>query len=357
MCSIAKDGRYLADVVVDAVALCKAASDRLSQRTGPGRPESFERWQVAALIVIAILRGCRSKSSQWRYLAGHGPMLIRVVGLALQLRQMPSRATYMRRYAAAYLVFESAIELGGRNALIHHVGDARIVVADKSMIAARGPVRPPERVKWLLKGVDYQAGWGKSAHDGWVWGYSYEVVVSAGKNGLILPLLASVGTADTSEFRSFASKILHLPKSTRFVLGDGGYDGNELAEQVEYTARGKRTGRRFITPLRCRGGQPAVGLKKRKGRREQLRQHRVLRDRFGRSVRGRRVYKRRSSSVEPFNQWFKDRFDLQDRVWHRGLNNNRTSILASIFIYQRLQHYNFTQGHRDGAIQWILDAL
>jgi hypothetical protein len=357
MCRAAKDGRHLANLVVDAAALCKAASERLSSRTGPGRPETFERWQIAVLIFIAILRGRKSKSSQWRYLSEHARMLLHMIGSVLKVEQMPSRATYMRRYSAAYLVFELAIELGGRKSVMHHVCDARVVVADKSMIAARGRVRPPKRIKQVWKGVDYEAGWGKSAHDGWVWGYSYEVVVSAGRSGLILPLLASVGPADTSEFRSFKPKIAHLPKSTQFVLGDGGYDGNELAEVVEYTKRGKKTGRRFLTPLRSRGGQPAVGFKKRKGRRERLRQHRVLRDRFRRSVRGRRLYKRRSSSVEPFNQWFKDRFDLQDRVWHRRLNNNRTSILAAIFIYQRLQHYNFTQGRRDGTIQWILDAL
>jgi hypothetical protein len=354
MCPTAKDGRHLANLVVDAAALCKAADQLLPTRTGPGRPESFEQWQLALLIFIAILRRRKSISSQWRYLSGHARMLMRAFGSTWQLTTFPSRATYMRRYKRAHLIYERAIELGGRRALRDHVGDARVVVADKSMIAARGKV--PSR-SGDIRATDDQAGWGKSAHDGWVWGYSYEVVVCAGHHGLILPLLASASTANTSEHRSFAPKIAHLPHSTRYVLGDGGYDGNELAEAIEYTPDGQRTGRRFITPMIARGGKPAVGQTRHKGRRERLRQHRIARDRFRRSTRGSRIYKRRFRSVEPFNQWLKSRFDLEEHVWHCGLNNNRTSLLASIFIYQCLQRYNFTQGNRNGQVQWILDAL
>jgi hypothetical protein len=39
-------------------------------------------------------------------------------------------------------------------------------------------------------GVDEQASWGYSPHHGWVYGYSYEVLVSATPGGLIFPLLA-----------------------------------------------------------------------------------------------------------------------------------------------------------------------
>lgn len=358
MCRTAKDGRHLANLVVDAAALCKAAQDRLPIRTGPGRPETFEQWQIAVLIFVAILRGRKSKSSQWRFLQEHSALLLDELGSILRLAALPSRATYMRRYPQAYHIYELAIELGGRQSLIHHVSDARVVAADKSMIAARGRARPWHLKEQSPKAVDLEAGWGKSAHDGWVWGYSYEVVVCAGKHERILPLLASAAPANTSEHRSFAQKIPHLPPSTRYVLADKGYDGNELAEAIEYNKRGKPTGRHFVTPLMARGGNPSsVGKMKGKGRRERLRQHRILRETFFNSIKGRRLYKRRLCSVEPFNQWLKERFELEHRVWHRGLANNRTMLLAAIFIYQSLQRYNAAQGHRDGAIQWILDAL
>jgi hypothetical protein len=61
--------------------------------------------------------------------------------------------------------------------------------------------------------------------------------------------------------------------------------------------------------------------------------------------------------VEPFNSWFKELFDLEQKVWHRGLDNNRTQVLAALFSYQLLVRYNHRCGKKNGCIRWILDAL
>ena len=61
--------------------------------------------------------------------------------------------------------------------------------------------------------------------------------------------------------------------------------------------------------------------------------------------------------MEPFHEWFKNSFELADRVWHRGLQNNQTQLLASLFAYQLLLRYNHRCGHRNGQVQWILDTL
>src|SRR5687768_4836558 len=208
MCRTATDGRHLANLVVDAAALCKAAQGHLILRTaGPGRPETFEQWQIAVLIFIAIARGRKSKSSQYRFLKERESLLLHDDEFAstLELATFPSRATYMRRYPKVYPLYEKAIELGGRRAIEQRICDARTVSADKSMIAARGR-KPSKRVVVVVRVrgvVDTEAGWGRSAHDGWVWGYSYEVVVCSPKNGLVLPLLASAATNASSEHRTF----------------------------------------------------------------------------------------------------------------------------------------------------------
>jgi hypothetical protein len=353
MCRFAKDGRHLANLVGEAAAVCRAADRSLPKYQGPGRPPVYQQWQIAVLIFIAIVHRCKGKSSQHRWLSQHSQMLAPLLKL-LQLKQLPSRATYFRAYRRAYRLYEQAIKRGGRRALQEHVADADVIVLDKSLIAARGPA--PSRYK-KRKGIDPEAGWCKSVHDGWVWGFGYEVAVSAGKNGQVVPLLASADRANCSEHRSGLAKVQHLPASTRYVLCDGGYDSNALAEAIEFTAKGKRTGRRLLCPLQSRGGCPQVGRMRRKGRRERLRQHRLQRLKFMQSVRGKRLFKKRSQSVEPFNQWFKHQFDLHEHVWHRGLDNNRTMLLAAIFSYQLLQRYNWACGHRDGQIQWILDGL
>lgn len=349
----AKDGRHLADLVQMAIPLCKAAQAEVIRR-GPGRPPVYEEWQIALLIFVAILQRRKSKSSQWNFLSQHQPLLMKL----LQLECFPTRSTYFERYQRAWQIYEKAGELQGKKALQEHVTSAKVIAADKSLIAARGP-------RWSLwnrkqqqrpRGVDAAAGWGYSGCRKWVYGYSYEVVVCATEKQIVFPLLASVDVASVSEKTSFLHKIPLLPPSVRYSLQDKGYDSNRMAEAFEYS-RGRRRGRRYVCPPHSRFGKPAVGQSVRKGRREQSRLRRVARYRFYCSKRGRSLYRRRKQTVEPFNQWFKNLFELNERAWHRGLENNRTMILAAIFAYQLLVRYSFRRGRRDGQIQWILDGL
>ncbi len=117
----------------------------------------------------------------------------------------------------------------GRKALAEGVDASRSVAVDKSLIKAHGSQwhtkdRKANRIPRGLRGVDRDSTWGFSKHHGWVvQGYSYEVVVPAGK-GTVLPLPASADTASTSEHVSFGPKIGLLPKSARYVPADSGYD-------------------------------------------------------------------------------------------------------------------------------------
>jgi len=350
----AKDGRHLADLVQLAIPLCQAAQ-KCCSRAGPGRPPDYEEWQIAVLIFVAVLNRRKSKSSQWRFLCQHQQALLK----SLELPRLPARSTYFERHQRAWPLFQKAIELQGKKALQEHVTCARVVAADKSLIAAKGPPwHQGQRKKGKRsRGTDIAAGWGYSPHDDWVWGYAYEVVVSATRKHVVFPLLASADRGCCSEQRSFVQKIPRLPRSVRHVLLDSGYDSNELAEDVEYLPSGKLTGRRCVCPLHSHFGKPAVGQTVRKGKRERARLRRARRDRFYHNKRGRSLYARRKKTVEPFNQWFKHLFELEDRVWHRGLQNNRTMILAAIFCYQLLVRYAFRKGRRDGQIEWILDGL
>ena len=50
-------------------------------------------------------------------------------------------------------------------------------------------------------------------------------------------------------------------------------------------------------------------------------------------------------------------YELEGRVWHRGLDNNRTQLLTAVYCYQLLVRFNHGQGRENGCICWILDAL
>lgn len=338
-----------------AMPLCRAA-ERQCPRTGPGHPPDYRDWQVATLIIVGVLAGRKSKTGQYRYLTQQRARLQATLGL----RRWPARSTFFDRYRRVHRLVQVAIQLQGRQALAAGLADGTTAAVDKSLVPARGPAWP-QRARQAgrrVRGADPEATWGYSEHHGWVYGYSYEVVVTATPGSLVFPLLASADVASRSEAVSFGPQIARLPAQTRNVLADRAYDKNEYGDRLEYDPQGHPTGRHFLCPPvqrhrpTRRRGPPC----------QQNRQVRLARQRRERRIafyrrRGRRLYARRTRTVEPFNQWLKNLFDLHDHAWHRGLDNNRTQLLAAIFAYQLLVRFNHRRHRKNGQIQWILDTL
>jgi hypothetical protein len=350
----AKAGTCLRTLLKMATPLCKEAQQQCP-RAGPGRPPDIPDWVLAVLIMVAVLKRRKTKSAQYRYLDKHCRELKKWSGI----KQFPARSTYFDRYRRTHRLFEDVIQLQGIMAIEGGLADPTIVAVDKSMIEALGPRwhkkdREAGRVPQGLRGVDCDSGWGFSKHDGWVQGYSYEVVVTATKSGTVWPLLASVGTAGVSEHTTFEAKMPHLPKGTKYSTADSGYDNNGYGEAIEWTPEGKRTGRRFLCPENPRNSKGKQRVGQSSGPTGQRRQQRRQ---YLRTRKGRKIYRRRSQSVEPFNEWFKSLFELDGKVWHRGLGNNQTQLLAALFGYQVLLRYNHRQGGKNGQVRWILDQL
>ena len=352
----AKGGTPLAALVRMALPLCKQA-ERDHPRTGPGRKPEHPDWLLAVLIMVTVLKRKKTKSAQFRFLSEFWQELKPILGV----EAFPARSTYFDRYQRAHELFIHAIALQGERAIDEGVADPTSVAVDKSLIAARGPLwhksdRQKNRIPKRLRGVDRDSTWGCSKHDGWVQGYSFEVVVSATKSSTVFPLLASVSTACEKETTSFEPKIDFLPEATENVLADSGYDSNHVAERVEWQDERRRSGRRFLCPENRRGSKPPSKSTFKPPRNESHRR-RQQRRKFYKSPRGRRLYARRSQTVEPFNEWFKSLFELEDRVWHRGLENNQTQLLAALFAYGLLVRYNHRKGYENGQIRWIIDSL
>jgi hypothetical protein len=351
----ARAGTILAELAKLAVPLLKAA-ERESPRTGPGDRPDIPDWLMAALIMIAVLKKKKTKSAQYRFLQEQR----REIADWLSDARFPSRATYFRRYRRAHRLYRAAIRLQGEKAIMEGIVNERDVAVDKSLIESLGPHwhKQDRQAGRKVTGVDVDSTWGYSVHDGWVQGYSYEVVVTATPGSIVFPLFASADTASTSEARSFHGEIDVLPAGTHNVLADSGYDANYLGEAIEYDESGKRTGRRFICPENPRNNKRP---KKKPGHadasRARSRELRRQRRQFLESRQGKRLYARRKKTVEPFNQWFKSLFELEGRVWHRGLDNNRTQLLAALFVYQLLVRYNHRHGKQNGQVRCIMDKL
>jgi hypothetical protein len=353
----AKAGTCLLALVRSAMPLLKEA-ERQCPRTGPGAKPVIADWLIGTLIMVATLKRKKTKAAQFRFVTD--PANRAHLAGALGTDEFPSRSAWYRRYRRAHSLFAVAIRLQAEQAIAEGVTDPQDTAVDKSLIEAHGPPwhkRDRDRGK-VPPGIDRDSTWGYSEHDGWVQGYSYEVVVSATKGTTVFPLLASVDTASASETRTCRAKLDTLPTATKTVSLDSAYDANALAERVELDDCGRRTGRRYLCPENPRhSGRAKTKPGGADASRARSRQLRRQRKQFLQSPRGRRLYARRKKTVEPFNQGFKSLFELEHKVWHRGLANNRTQILAAIFVYQLLVRHNHRRGARNGRVRWIMDAL
>lgn len=353
----AKAGMVLSALAKLAVPLLQEA-DRQCPRTGPGAKPKVPDWLVGVWIMVAALKLKKTKSAQFRFLSDKDNRA--QIAEAVGRKDFLSRSGYFRRYRRAHALYQVAVRVQAERAIAEGVADPRETVVDKTLIASHGPLwHKRDRVRGKIPaGVDRDSTWGYSEHDGWVQGYSCEVVAAAAPGKGVFPTQASVDTASAAEVRTFAAKIDHLPAGIRTVSADSGYDANVLGERIEFDERGRRTGRRFLCPENPRHNSrrktkpcsaDASRAHSRKLRRE--------RKRFFKSPRGRRIYARRKKTIEPFNQWFKSLFEMEHHVWHRRLDNNRTQILAAIFAYQLLVRYNHRRGRRNGCVKWIIDTL
>jgi hypothetical protein len=348
----AKAGACLASLVKMAMPLCQRA-ERECPRTGPGRKPDIPDWVLAVLIMVAVLKRKKSKSAQYRFLREHR---LRLCGW-MECDCFPGRTQYFDRFRRAHRLLQVALELQGRRAIERGWTDTRAAAVDKSLVRSRG--RPWHRrdrdAGRIPRGVDVEATWTYSEHHGWLHGYGYEVVVSAGKSGAVWPLCVSVEPANVREQRTFPAKIDRLPLQVRYVLADAGYDANDLAEAVERRGTDGRS-RKFVCPLQ-RPRRRARQVWRENLRRKARRLRRDRRREWMRRPFARRLYARRGVTVEPFNEWFKALFEFHDRAWHRGLDNNRTQILAAVFTYQLLLAYNQRRKRPQAQVTYILDRL
>jgi hypothetical protein len=351
----AMDGALLDELVASMIPVCQEAQ-RVCPRQGPGRRPTIPDWVLTVMILVGVLLKKKTKSAQHRWWREHRAQFERWLGRV----QFPGRTTYFERYRRAHRLFQTAIVLLGRQAVEAGWADARCVAADKSLIAGRGrrwnsTLRRRGRVP---RRVDCDTTWGYSQHDGWVQGYSFEVVVTAPKTGVAWPLAASVDTASRAEQKTLVEKIPSLPEQTRYVLADAGYDSNTVGEAVEWDGT-RRTKRRWLCPEIRRPNTGKIRQPHNRETRERQRRRRLRdeRRRFRQSPRGRSLYGRRKTSVEPFHSQLKRLFELEGRVWHWGLPNNRTTILAAICAYQVLLTHNYQKGRSKAHLQCLLDAL
>ena len=220
------------------------------------------------MILVALAKRLRTKSAQYRFLSAHADALVARLGLP----RFPARSTYFQRYRTASVLMVAAAAAHTDHAAARGHIHVRCVAADKTLIAAAGPPwhQAQRRRGERPRGADAEASWSRSAHDGWVYGYGLEAVVTAppARGDLAADRLGR--SCEPSEAKTFPDKPPRLPAGVRYVLVDMGYDSNDLGEALEYDGRGRRTGRRLVGPHQVRHnryGPPKKAWRETRGRR------------------------------------------------------------------------------------------
>jgi len=242
----------------------------MNDKAKPGSPFTFSQKCFIVLFVILQFRRIFKFKAQKRWLEEHPKMLT-----LLQWPRVPHRTTFSRRYKALGLVIEAFITFVGERSI--DLGDEFAnyhLVEDKSLCKAQGPVwhqsdRKAGRIPDKLRHLDTDATWGKSAYQGWVYGYGLhttcteaafpklvqtetaavkESVVIEVKSETILtrlrPLTLSAdnGYAKAMRIRNWAKQgVILLTPATKWVKGRFAQDYHRFLKRPENRQR-----------LRCR---------------------------------------------------------------------------------------------------------
>ena len=158
----AKEGTPLTALIALAIPVCQEAERRCPRR-GPGRKPVVPDWVMAVLIMVAVLKRRKSKSSQYSFLDHHRAALSGLLGGA----PLPRRSTYFARYRRAEGLQAMAVQVQGEWAVRDGLAKPQHVAVDKSVVAARGPKWHPRYLPYR-RGADREATWTYTPHDGWV---------------------------------------------------------------------------------------------------------------------------------------------------------------------------------------------
>ena len=174
----------------------KFEQEQMDKTTKLGKPYTFSQKCFIVLFVILQFRRIFKFKAQKRWLEEH-PEILRL----LEWEQIPHRTTFSRRYKALWPTLESFITFVGEAG--SDLGDEfanHHLVEDKSLFKAQGPVghqsdRKEGRIPDKLRHLDTDASWGKSAYQGWVYGYGLHMTCTEDA----FPKLIQVETAQVNE--------------------------------------------------------------------------------------------------------------------------------------------------------------
>lgn len=299
-----------------------------------GRPLVYPEALFYKALVIMIVRRLTTVHEFCQVINEPTPQMQQLRSFICGEGPVPCARTWQRRLRVLPSTLPQQIHLLGSWLLEHiqpfdHSG--RAVAIDSTLLKAFGGFQWHKKDKDQGQvphpGIDIQAGWSKSGHHGWVYGWKLHVVVTCGQ--VWIPLAARLTCANTGDGNIALQLLPEVAPEVRFVLGDTHY--NTPSVQEECFLRGQ------TLVASGRGRHP---------RRDTTSNSPAVRALF---------HKLRSMTVENFNEQFKTLFDAHRSVPTKGLPSTQLWILGAVWLYQLLLRYRFE--HKQPLRQGLKYAL
>lgn len=288
----------------------------LPAKRGPGKPPKYTDKLILKALIIMIIRRLYTATALLAFLAQQDPTAKQLRRLLEQDGDFPSRRTWERRLAALPQKLPEMIGYFGRHlvALLNPwATHGRAAAMDSTALRTAGGVwhkKHREIGEIPHSSIDTEAGWSKSGHHGWWYGWKLHLAVAAG--WVWIPLAAELTMANTDDAAIAPKLIEQLPAEVRYALGDTHYNTPEVRQDCNDRGIELVATRRGPRPHQDGG------------------------------VEVRRIFhKLRSTSIEPFNGLFKNVFECGKNLPVKGLNKSQLFALGAIFLYQLVLLYQY----------------
>ena len=207
------------------------------------------------------------------------------------------------------------------------------VSADKMMVRARGPVWHQKQKKQNiipqgLRGLDKRADWGKSRADGWIYGHG---TFSITPHEIPIVGLFQWMPNSGNDAKRMEREIVKYQKLVKTICMDSKADDQKLYFKLK-----KDCGIQLLT--KCRKHMDKTPLRK-----LMIKQLSVKKLK--------KIYQKRSVTVEPMQGLVKDIFDL-DICWMRGDGNNRW-LFAAMGVAVQIAQW---EAHKQNQSTWEIKS-
>lgn len=276
--------------------------------------------------------------------------------------RLPSRWTFDRRFQGLPALLSQLILTTGMLILAQLAEKAglpqekilELAVADSSLFKAKGNLwhvsQMAEGIIPACGNIDVTAHWGKSGCKGWIFGFKLHLFVLV-VGAVIIPFYALVTAANFPDNKGLMEMLKPVPAIVRRreeedekqdlvpLVADEGYDDGKLRPAAA------EKGLMLRTPVKV--GQSSSAERKELAA-------------FHNSAKGRKLYHRRSTTIEPFIGQYKDVLALGDddnKLPVQGLERVRPLLLAGVLVMQLAIYDNLRQGRPPRQVKYLLLAL